>query len=35
MNNSLKTEMLRWVKATVVAVSMGLSGSPSLQPNAL
>ncbi len=35
MNNSLKTEMLRWVKATVIAVSMGLSGSPSLQPNAL
>lgn len=35
MNNSLKTKMLRWVKATVIAVSMGLSGSPSLQPNAL
>lgn len=35
MNNSLKTKMLRWVKANVIAVSMGLSGSPSLQPNAL
>lgn len=35
MNNSLKTKMLRWVKATVIAVSMGLSGLPSLQPNAL
>lgn len=23
MNNSLKTKMLRWVKATVIAVSMG------------
>ncbi|MEZ9178133.1 hypothetical protein [Vibrio kanaloae] len=35
MDNSLKAKMLRWVKATVIAVSMGLSGSPSLQPNAL
>ncbi len=35
MNNSLKTKMLRWIKATVIAVSMGLSGLPSLQPNAL
>lgn len=35
MKNSLKDKMLRWVKATVIAVSMGLSGSPSLQPNAL
>ena len=35
MKNSLKAKMLRWVKATVIAVSMGLPGSPSLQPNAL
>jgi hypothetical protein len=35
MKNSLQNKMLRWVKTTVIAVSMGLSGSPSLQPNAL
>lgn len=31
MDNSLKAKMLRWVKASVIAVSMELSGSPSLQ----
>ena len=36
MKNVLITEIKRWVKATVIAVSIGVSvGSPSLQSNAL
>ncbi|MGL5814508.1 MAG: hypothetical protein ACRCYW_14415 [Aeromonas sp.] len=35
MINSLKTTILRWAKATVITVSLGIVGEISLQPNAL
>ncbi|WP_460860272.1 hypothetical protein [Rheinheimera gaetbuli] len=33
--NSLVTKVLRWVKATVITVSLGSVGAIHLQPNAL
>ncbi len=35
MKNSLKTTILRWAKATVITVSLGIVGEVHLQPNAL
>ncbi len=35
MISSLKTTILRWAKATVITVSLGIVGEISLQPNAL
>lgn len=35
MKTSLKSKVLRWVKVAAIGASLGLSGAPSLQPNAL
>jgi hypothetical protein len=35
MKISLKSKVLSWVKVAAISALMGLSGTPSLQPNAL